>query len=315
MVERRAIDGGLRGQVRRRIATSPIGSPPGPPQVTMLVVGGLGMLVGVLVWWLFWFGDAVPPTGMRKWGSALFAGLFFLGGLYFAILELRNLRCWAERRMRGGREPWGEGYRWSRTMPPLPGPGTGWAGGCVGAAALAAFGVAINLIWLDPSAIRGSRLLAYSLTVLFTLVVAAMLVGALKYALRSLGRGGARLHLRDYPAEPGGRVGAEFELPKRSVGAGQCKATLACIEETRRAPGNGVGPRRLVVEIVAAQEKRIELVAASAGAQRPAVEFPLPPDARPTALKGEDGVRRYWVLEVGLSEGVGWTFLIPVYAT
>jgi hypothetical protein len=280
----------------------------------MLIIGALGMVLGVLVWWLFWHADAVPPTGLRKWGSALFASLFFLAGLHFVILALRNLPCWAERRMRGGHEVWGEGYRWSRVMPPLPRPGMGWPASCVGAMALAVFGATINLMWFDTGAIRGSRLLAYVLTALFTLVVAGMLAGALTQARRSLRRGRARLHLRDYPATPGGRLCVEIELRARSARGGQCKTTLACVEETRRVPGGGAGPRRLFVEVVAAQERRIDL-AGTAEAARPTVEFHLPPDALPTALRAEKEVRRYWVLEVGLSAEEGWAFLVPVYRT
>ncbi len=313
MVERRALDGGLRGQVRRRLGLSPIGSPPPDPPHGMLVIGGLGMLLGVFVWWLFWRADATPPAGLRKWGSALFASLFVLAGLHLVVLEVRNLRCWAERRMRGGREEWGEGYRWSRVMRPLPRPGMGWTASCVGVAALAVFGVTINLMWFDAGAIRGSRLLAYALTALFTLVVAGMLAGALVQALRSLRRGRARLHLRDYPAMPGGPLRVELEIPPRSARGRQCKATLACVEETSRSPHPGKVPRRLVVEIVASQETRIDL-AAGAGAARPTVEFRLPPDALPTALRAEKGVRRYWVLEVGLAANEGWAFLVPVYA-
>ncbi len=313
MVERRALDGGLRGQVRRRLGSSPIGSPAAPPQPGMAAIGALGMLVGVFVWWLFWRADAVPPTGLRKWGSALFASLFFLAGLHFLVLEARNLRCWAERRMRGGHEAWGEGYRWSCVMRPLSPPSMGWTASCVGAAALAIFGVTINLMWFDTGAIRGSRLLAFTLTVLFTLVVAGMLAGALVQAMRSLRRGRARLHLRDYPAMPGGRLCVELEMRRTSARGGQCKATLACVEETRRSPDPGTAPRRLVVEIVASQETRIDLRAAPVAA-RPTIEFQVPPDALPTALRAEDGVRRYWVLEVGLSAAEGWAFLVPVYA-
>jgi hypothetical protein len=152
------------------------------------------------------------------------------------------------------------------------------------------------------------------LTVLFTLVVAGMLAGALVQASRSLHRGRARLHLLDYPATPGGPLRAELVMPPRAASHGQCKATLACVEETRRSPGPGTAPRRLVVEIVAAQETRINLPAA-AGAARPTVEFRLPPDALPTALRVEKGMRRYWVLEVGLSAYEGWAFLVPVYRT
>ena len=313
MTERQALDGGLRGQMRRRIGISPIGSRPGPPQPALVGVGCLGMLVGALVWWLFWFGDAVPPTGLRKWGSALFAALFFLGGLFFALLELRNLRWWAERRMRGGTEPWGEGYRWSRAMPPLPRPGVGWLAGCVGVAALTTFGAAINLMWLDTGGIRGSRPLAYALTSLFTLVVLAMLLGAALTGLRSLRRGRARLHLRDYPASPGGRLSTELELPKRYARGGPCKATLACVEEARRASDPLTGPAHLVVEVVAARETRIDLGATAAEGRRPIFEFELPADALPTALDSADGRRRYWVLEIGLHDGVGWAFLVPVY--
>jgi hypothetical protein len=302
---------------RRKVGLAPLETVTAPSRLGLTLMGMVTMLVGLGIWLLFWFGAAQPPTGLRKWGSALFAGLFFLFGLRFAVEGVRLPRRWRLRRFRGGTEPWGEGYRWARTMDPLPVPPTDWVKGCVGGLALLAFVVAINMVWLDLGAVRGSRLLAYGLIPLATAVIVLVLVSGLWQGVKSIRFGRARLRLVDYPAAPGGPLRAVLTTTNRLPAEGIVEATLARLEETPQA-GEAPGRCTPTVEIVHSFRRRSDISTCSDGGHEVSLAFDLPPDIPPTLLHGPDGSRRYWVLEVAVPgrrsfHRRGWSFLVPVY--
>ncbi len=302
---------------RRTVGLPPLETVTAPSRLGPLLVGLATMIVGLGIWLLFWFGDAQPPTGPRKWGSALFACLFFLFGLRLAADGVRLPRRWRLRRFRGGAEPWGEGYRWARTMDPLPVASTDWVKGCVGGLALAAFVAVINMVWLDLGALRGSRLLAYVLIPLATALILLVVVSSLRQRVRSIRFGRARLRLVDYPAAPGGQLRAVLTTTNRLPAEGIVEATLARIEEKPRA-GDPRGGHAPTVEIVHSFRRRSDISTCSDGGHELSLAFDLPKDVPPTLLHGPDGSRRYWVLEVAAPgrrsfHRRGWMFLVPVY--
>ena len=282
-------------------------------------VGLLFMLVGAGVWALFWFGDAEPPEGARKWGSAAFGALFFLVGFRLFVDVFRVPRWWARRRFHGGHEPWGEGYRWNRVMPGLAPAGAGVGKGCVGVVVVGVFGVVINLFWLDPGAASGDVWLAYLLIPLFTLFILFVVGSAALEAARMALFGYGRLELESMPVAPGSQLRAVLAGKRGLPAKGRVKVSLDCIEQAASATGElGVGPAP-ATKIVCSVARQIDLEDGGAFGRRLPIALLLPVDAPPTALVQPGGALRYWLLTVAVPEGKGlcpaetYQFLVPVY--
>lgn len=305
---------------RRRVQLPPLGVP-APPTGVRPWFGLLFVAVAVLIWYLFFVVSPTHPAepfpGARKWGATAFAAVFFLFGLRFALEAVRAPTWWTLRRFRGGDEPWGEGYRWQREMKALPqwkAEKRGWAKGCVGLLAIAAFGVVINLIWFDTSALSGDVWLAYLLIPLFTLFILFMLGAGLWELARQLWLGVPRVVFETFPVAPGKTLRVVVEHRGRFRRARSVKLTLACLDQ---------GPPRLEtgfarVDALFAVERPVDPADLAASPHRLVASFDLPADAPPTLLAQPDGSRRYWLLEVAgyqgkLRETESYSFLVPVY--
>lgn len=304
----------------RRVDLPPLGVP-APPTAAKPWMGLLFMAVGVGVWYLFFVVSPTHPAepfpGARKWGATAFAAVFFLFGLRFALEGLRAPDWWTLRRFRGGVEPWGEGYRWQPTMkalPPWKAEKRGWAKGCVGLLALAAFAVVMNLVWFDRQSLRGDVWLAYILIPLFTLLIVFILGAGLWEILRQLLFGTPRVRFDSYPVSPGETLRATIEHRGRFGRARNVRLTLACFAQDP--PRRETGSAR--VEAITVLEAVVDPADLAASRRRFPLAIDLPVDAPSTRLVRGDGGRRYWILEVAAFQNKvrateSYSFLVPVY--
>lgn len=302
---------------RRPTEVPPVGWVPRPLEDAAPGFMGLAFMgAGLLVWLLFWFGDAEPPQGLRKWGSAAFAALFFIAGIFLARLGFRAPRWWADRRFRGGREPWGQGYQWSRTVRPLTqSHGLDPCARAVGLLMLAVLLVVINLVWFDLDSVKGSVAAAYLVIPLISVVIVAVAGVGFWGVVVSLRRGPGTLRLDagSYPAAPGGVFRAEYVRGARQPAMLGAFATLYCVEIEL-----GPGTHSPAASALYGQTREVEATADPDGGAPMRVEFLLPADVLPTDLERERG-RRFWLLQIADRDAAGTpaaapeTFLVPVY--
>jgi hypothetical protein len=274
------------------------------------------MAAGLFVWLLFWFGDDEPPQGLRKWGPAGFAALFFIAGLFLARLGFRAPRWWTERRFRRGREPWGQRYQWTRAARPLPpqrrlGP----LDRGIGLIMIASLLGVVNLVWTDLQAVTDGLGVVLLVIPLLSLAMLAVVVFGLYGIVAELreGRGTLRFGAGSYPAMRGGIFRAEYVRGPRHAQVGGVVATLYCVEID-------IGPPRSRPAAFALYSLTREFDAGPnvEGRNRTSVQFALPGDVPPTDLERKQG-RRCWLLQVVDRDAEGTlaaepeTFLVPVY--
>jgi hypothetical protein len=199
-------------RVRRPVNCPAIGWVPRPLEDAAPGLVGLAfMAAGLLVWLLFWFGVDEPPRGLAKWGPVAFAALFFSAGVFLARMGFRAPRWWADRRFRGGREPWGQGYRWSRTSRPLPPQqGLGLVERALGLVVILALLVVSNLVWSDLRSVTGDAWVVFLVIPAVSIaMLATVVLGAWGIVVQLRERRGT-LHL---DADPNARTRMEFALP------------------------------------------------------------------------------------------------------
>jgi len=304
-------------RVRRPVNCPPIGWVPRPLEDSAPGFVGLAfMAAGLLVWLLFWFGVDEPPRGLAKWGPVAFAALFFSAGVFLARVGFRGPRWWVDRRFRGGREPWGQGYRWSRTSRPLPPQqGLGLVERAIGLVMILALLAASNLVWGDLRSVTGDAWVVFLVIPAVSIAMLATVVLGVWGIIVQLREGRGKLHLDagSYPARPGSLFRADYERgPRRPPTAGLA-ATLACVEVDF-----DVGQRRTTVSAVYLRTREFDPGQDVGLSGRTRLEFALPADALPTDLARPDG-RRCWILQVAdrdASESRARepeTFLVPVY--
>jgi hypothetical protein len=279
-------------------------------------VGLAFMAAGLLVWLLFWFGVDEPPQGVAKWGPAGFAALFFTAGIFLARMGFRAPRWWAERRFHGGREPWGQRYRWSRNARPLPPQRRlGLLDRGIGLIMIASLLGVVNLVWTDLKSVTGSAGAVYLVIPLLSLAMLAVVVFGLYGIVIELreGRGTLRFGADSYPARRGGSFRAEYERGPRQAQMNDVIATLYCLEIDI-----GAGRRRPAASAVYSQTREFSADQDVEGKNRTSVQFVLPGDVPPTDLERGEG-RRCWLLQVVDRDAGGTpvaepeTFLVPVY--
>jgi len=279
-------------------------------------VGLAFMAAGLLVWLLFWFGVDEPPQGLRKWGPAGFAALFFTAGVFLARMGFRAPKRWAERRFHGGREPWGQRYRWSRATRPLPPRRSlGLVDRGIGLIMLLALLAVVNLVWTDLESMTGSIGAVYLVIPLASIVMLAVVVFGFRGIIVELREGRGTLHFDSdsYPARRGGTFRAKYGRGPRQAQTNGVVATLYCVETDI-----GPWPCRPAAFVVYSQSREFSGDQDVEGEGRTSVQFALPHDVPPTDLDREKG-RRCWLLEIVGSDARGTsvaepeTFLVPVY--
>lgn len=321
MVDSNAVASGLspvtEDRTRRPVRCPAIGWLPRPIEdAAPGFVGLLFMAAGLFVWLLFWYGVDEPPQGLARWGPVGFTALFFSAGVFLARMGFRAPRWWADRRFRGGREPWGQGYRWSRLLRPLPPQrGLGLVERAIGLVMVLALLVVSNLVWADLRSVTGDAWVVYLvIPVVSVAMLATVALGAwgIVVQLRQ-GRGTLHIDAGSYPARPGTTFRAVYERGPRQPPLAGAAATLSCIEIDR-----GSGGRRPAASAVYTQTREFDAGrVADDGGSRATLEFSLPPDVSPADLAREEG-RRCWLLEIagsdarGISVAEPETFLVPV---
>jgi hypothetical protein len=304
-------------RTRRPVDVPVVGWVPRPLEDVFPGIAGLAfMAAGLLIWLLFWFAVDEPPQGLAKWGPAGFAALFFSAGVFLARMGFRAPRWWADRRFRGGTEPWGQRYQWSRIDRPLP-PQRSLrpVDRGIGLAMLLALLGVINLVWADLESVSGSVWVVYLVIPLASVVMLAVLVFGVWGILVQLreGRGALHFDAGSYPARRGGVLSAEYERGARQAHLQGVVATLFCLEVD-------LGPTRRTPAAFAVYSQAREFDAGQnvGGRSRTSLMFALPLDAPPTDLERPQG-RRCWFLQVvdrdteGTSLAEPETFLVPVY--
>lgn len=260
-----------------------------------LVAGWLGVTRG---------GPPRMPLGVVAALGAAFAvvGLTFL---WYGVDELRRRAAQPALRARYADQPWLWDYAWDRRG------GRDESVGDIGRALSTAAFFALFLTpfhWAAFGAAGHARPFQL-VTLLFDLVVAALVGRALYLAARRARYGRSRLRFTRFPIVPGSDAVLDVTDVSPLARRHPLVATLRCVQERFEMSGTGRRRKRVTVLYEIMCDER------TIAPNEATVRFAIPADAPTTALG--DLPPRYWELELR-ADGVpgvdyGARFLVPVY--